>query len=106
YRRAGQTVAGAIHDHGVGGAGCLCDLPRDFGPLLPGDVAAGDLDACLLEERRVDERSGDGQLGHEAGDGRTAGWAHPIEERPEVGLPVVGVIKVWAQVEEVLREPA
>ena len=73
-----------------------------FDPVVPGGAVAGEGDAGLLEEGGVGEAAGQGELGHEAGDGLRAVGAHPVEGVGEVGAPGVGVGEVGGEVEPVV----
>ena len=100
--RAGDAVAGAVDGEGGGEVELLGDLGRGVDPVVPGGAVAGEGDAGLLEEGGVGEAAGQGELGHEAGDGLRAVGAHPVERVGEVGAPVVGVREVGGEVEPVV----
>ena len=80
----------------------LGDLGGGLDPVVPGGAVARQLDAGLLEERRVGEAAGQRQLGHEAGDRLRAVGAHPVERVGEVGAPGLGVGEIGRQVEPVV----
>jgi hypothetical protein len=73
-------------------------------PFVPGRLFAWHRHLGLLEQRRVHERTRDGELGHEAWNGVAAVVPHPVQRVGEVLLPVGGVLQHRAHVEPVPGE--
>ncbi len=94
-------MAGAVDGEGGGEVQLFGDLGGGVHPVVPGGAVAGQRHAGLLEEGGVGEAAGQGELGHEAGNGLGAVGAHPVEGIGEVSAPGIG-LEVRRQVEPVV----
>ena len=106
--RAGHAMPGAIHGNWVRCLYLLGDLTRRLRPVVPGRFRAGHGNARLLEERRIDDRQRQSDLGHEAVDAVlcSIGRAHPGQHLREILVPVLGVLQQRTHIEIVARRSA